>query len=70
VDVGKFLLVVLLVAVTVYVVVRLVQRRGGPPGGGRSRPSRPLSPDDDPDFLRDLDLDVKRERPKQEDDPA
>jgi len=23
---------------------------------------RPLAPDDDPDFLRDLDLDVKRER--------
>lgn len=36
----------------------------------RQAPPRPVAPDDDPDFLRDLDLDVKRERPRNEDDPA
>ena len=36
----------------------------------RQPPPRPVAPDDDPDFLRDLDLDVKRERPRNEDDPA
>lgn len=36
----------------------------------RHKPPRPVAPDDDPDFLRDLDLDVKRERPRNEDDPT
>ena len=36
----------------------------------RPAPPRPIAPDDDPDFLRDLDLDVKREKPRGEDDPA
>jgi hypothetical protein len=46
----KVLLVVVLIAVAIYFTVRLVQRRGqvAPP------PRRPIGPDDDPDFLRDL----------------
>ena len=36
----------------------------------RPAPPRPIAPDDDPDFLRDLDLDVKRDKPRGEDDPA
>ncbi|MFC4783112.1 hypothetical protein ACT8ZV_01460 [Nocardioides sp. MAHUQ-72] len=59
----KFLLVVILVAVAVYLIVRAIQRRGVlPRHQPPSRPSRPLGPDDDPDFLRDLDR--KRKHPK------
>ncbi|MEE3127566.1 MAG: hypothetical protein VX494_10175 [Actinomycetota bacterium] len=61
----KFLLVVALVAVAVYLVVRAAQR-------GTLRPSRPapkprprqIAPDDDEDFLRDLD----RRKPHGEDE--
>jgi len=65
----KFLLVVVLLAVTIYVVVRLLEQRSGRGGGfgsnlrrpgGPSRPGRPIGPDDDPEFLRDL----NRRRPK------
>ncbi|WP_067439003.1 hypothetical protein [Nocardioides jensenii] len=60
---GKFILVIVLVTLAVYLVVRLVETRGalfrrGPgndsPGRGERRPSGPLGPDDDPEFLRDL----------------
>lgn len=63
---GKFILVVVVVAVLVYLAVRLIETRGrlfGRGDGGSSavrrpqpprRPSGPLGPDDDPDFLRDL----------------
>lgn len=48
----KFLLLVALLAIAVYYGIRLLQ--GERPG--RSRPApRPLAPDDDPEFLRDLD---------------
>lgn len=55
----KFLLVVLVIALVVYACVTLLDRRmSGPrkPRGGAPRrgPQRPLGPDDDPDFLRDL----------------
>ena len=53
------LVVVLLVAVGVVV---LLMRAAATTGGGysaprppRSRPQRPVAPDDDPDFLRELD---------------
>jgi hypothetical protein len=67
----KFMLVVILMAVAVYMTVRLIQRRGiMPPAQGKSSPGRPpgkssprpLGPDDDPDFLRDLDR--KRRHPE------
>lgn len=61
----KFLLVVVLVAVAVYLLVRVIERRGvrrrggGGAGGGRPTPRGPIGPDDDPEFLWDLD---KRKR--------
>jgi hypothetical protein len=56
----KFLLVVALFAVAVYVVTRLAQQRGAGtrPTLPRRRPQPPprvMGPDDDEDFLRDLD---------------
>jgi hypothetical protein len=63
----KFLLVVILVAIAVYLTTRAIQRRGiAPPAPRRSRPTqqppRVVGPDDDPDFLRDLDR--KRRHPE------
>jgi hypothetical protein len=60
----RFLLVVILVAVAVYFTVRAIQRRGVAPGPRRpkAQPPRPMGPDDDPDFLRDLDR--KRKHPE------
>ncbi|PWH07749.1 hypothetical protein DEO23_03815 [Brachybacterium endophyticum] len=42
-------------------------RGTGPGQGGRGRPDRsgPRAPDDDPDFLRKLDEDIRRERREQ-----
>ena len=56
----KFLLVVALLAIATYLVIRVIQRRGVlPPTPGRPRPRpqprRVVAPDDDEDFLRDLD---------------
>jgi hypothetical protein len=63
----KLLLVVVILAVAIYFTVRVIQRRGLLPP--RRPEQRPLGPDDDPDFLRDLDR--KRRRPKPEDpDPS
>ena len=61
----KVLVVVALLALAIYLLVRVVQRRGildhrpGP---------RPLAPDDDPDFLRDLDR--RRKHPEDPDTPS
>jgi hypothetical protein len=58
----KVLVFVALLALAIYLVVRTVQRRGLL---DLHRPQpRPYAPDDDPDFLRDLDR--KRRHP---DDP-
>jgi hypothetical protein len=57
----KVLFLVALLALAIYLVVRTVQRGGGTPlqrGGGstqRRPPNRSIAPDDDADFLRDLD---------------
>ena len=57
----RFLLFVILVAIAVYLVVRVIQRRGIAPAPRRQAPpARPLGPDDDPDFLRDLDRKRRR----------
>ena len=53
----KVLLVVALIAVVVWFLVRLTLRRLD---GGTSRP-RVIGPDDDPDFLRNLDRPRKPE---------
>ncbi|GAB6985224.1 hypothetical protein [Nocardioides pyridinolyticus] len=63
----KFLLVVILIAVAVYLVTRAIQRRGIAPAPPRrpapkQQPPRVIGPDDDPDFLRDLDR--KRKHPE------
>ncbi|GAA2131290.1 hypothetical protein [Nocardioides bigeumensis] len=69
----KFLLVVIVLGVLVYLVVRTVQR-GGFTSPSRQRPPKPsappqqrrmIAPDDDPDFLRDLDR--KRKHNHQDD---
>jgi hypothetical protein len=66
----KAVLVVAVIALVIYLVIRLVERlaerRRGPrpPGGGRPAP-RVSGPDDDPDFLRDLDR--RRKRPEKDD---
>lgn len=55
----KLLLVLLVLGAAIYVLIRLMQ--GGAGFGALRRPSgpptrpRPVAPDDDPDFLRDLD---------------
>ncbi|WP_204163692.1 hypothetical protein [Nocardioides solisilvae] len=64
----KILIVVLLVALAIYAVTRLLEKRGrGNRPGPRPRqaPPRVMGPDDDPDFLRDL----ERKRRRQEDEP-
>jgi hypothetical protein len=67
--VGKFLLVVIVFAAIVYGIFWLIERaRAGaaprrPPGAGRPAPRRPMAPDDDEDFLRDL---RRRQRPRDE----
>jgi hypothetical protein len=65
----KVLFIVALFALAVYLLVRMVQRSGGglPTSRPKPKPSpprRPVAPDDDMDFLRDLDR--KRKHP---DDP-
>lgn len=50
----KFLLLVILIGVVVYFAVKAIYARIDPPQPGSSR-RRPVAPDDDEDFLRDLD---------------
>jgi hypothetical protein len=54
----KVLLVVMVFAAVTYAVIRLIERRGAPPRPPKAAPrpeARPVGPDDDEDFLRDLD---------------
>ena len=68
----KLLLFVAVMAAVVYLTVRQLERRGMIPAP-RPRPKpdrRPLGPDDDPEFLRDLNRRTrhkKRPEPKPED---
>lgn len=63
----KLLVVIVLLTLLVYGLVRLVIRRGIIPAGSPQRPApRPQGPDDDPDFLRDLD---RRRRRRQAEGP-
>lgn len=66
---GKFFLAIAVIAVVIYVVTRLIETRGHPfrntSTARRSllpprNPGRPIGPDDDPDFLRDLNRRRKR----------
>ncbi|WP_110240984.1 hypothetical protein [Nocardioides gilvus] len=60
----KILLVVLLIAVVIYGVTRVVERRGIKPPTMRREPPRIVAPDDDPDFLWDLDRRKRHPGPK------
>ncbi len=64
----KFLLVVILLAAAIYFTTRVIQRRGLFPERGADR--RPFGPDDDPDFLRDLDRKRLRRRKPEDPDPS
>jgi hypothetical protein len=60
----KVLLVVALIAVVVWVLVKIILGRIGDGGGSPASRPRVIGPDDDPDFLRDID----RRRRDPEDD--
>ncbi len=71
---GKFFLAIAIIALVIYLVTRLIETRGHPfrrtPNRKpllppRPHPNRPLGPDDDPEFLRDLN---RRRREKKDDD--
>jgi len=71
--VGKFLLVILVFAAVVYLTFWLIERRRAPagPSGHASRPApRAVAPDDDEDFLRDLNRRNRRKDPDQPDKPG
>ena len=64
----KVLLVVALFAVATYLLIRVIERRGVARPVRRPQPrppQRPVAPDDDDDFLRDLDR--KRRHPEDPD---
>lgn len=64
----KFLLVIALFALATYLLVRVIQRRGVLPSTQRPAPRprpRMVAPDDDEDFLRDLER--KRRHPEDPD---
>ena len=64
----KVLLVVVLFAVATYYLIRVIERRGVARPVRRPQPrteQRPVGPDDDEDFLRDLDR--KRKHPEDPD---
>ncbi|MFC6288003.1 hypothetical protein ACFP3Q_13070 [Nocardioides sp. GCM10027113] len=74
----KVLFVIALMAAAVYLTVRLVERRGvlgpgslqgRPQSRQRRQPRRTVAPDDDPEFLRDLDWENRRRRKKQPEPP-
>ena len=65
----KFLLVAALFGILVYLTVRLVERRGRRSAPRPPKPrQRPLGPDDDPDFL--WNLDKKKRHPEDPDPPS
>jgi len=59
----RVLPVLIILATLIYLLVRFMQSRGG--GTAPPRPPRPVAPDDDPTFLRDLDEQMWRERRKE-----
>ena len=63
ISVLKLLLALLVLGSLIYLIIRFLQRDGD--GGSTQPPSRPIAPDDDPGFLRDLDDEMWRERRNQ-----
>lgn len=68
----RVILFLVILGIVVYLLIRLLQRRGDG-GGGRGLGRRPVAPDDDPTFLRDLDTQLweqqQRERRQEQDEP-
>ena len=66
------LFVVAIFALLTYALVRVIERRGvaRPSAQRKAPPPRPTAPDDDPDFLRDLDRKRKRRQPPDPDAPT
>ena len=69
---ARVILFVVILGILIYLLIRLVHRRGDG-GGGRGFGRRPVAPDDDPTFLRDLDTQLweqqQRERQQEQDEP-
>lgn len=65
-------MLVALAAVAVYLLIRVIERRGVKPRrrgeGGTPAEPRVTGPDDDPDFLRDLDIKRRDDDPHRQDD--
>lgn len=68
----RVILFVVILGILIYLLIRLVRRRGGG-ASGRGFGRRPVAPDDDPTFLRDLDTQLweqqQRERRQEQDEP-
>jgi hypothetical protein len=65
----RALLFIVILGLVIYLTIRLIQRRGDG-GGGGTFGRRPVAPDDDPTFLRDLDSQLwEQQRREQQDDP-
>ena len=63
------MLVAVLFGILVYLTVRVIERRGvRPPQRPQKPQARPLGPDDDPDFLWDLDR--KKRHPEDPEPPT
>lgn len=65
---ARVLVFLVLLGVLIYFAIRLLQRPGGGSGGSRIG-RRPVAPDDDPKFLRDLDAQVWEEQRRQREAP-
>ncbi len=71
---GKVLLVVILFAAVTYLIVRAMQQRGNKPVARRPSisdllpkpPARGVAPDDDEEFLRDLERKRRRKKPPED----
>jgi hypothetical protein len=65
---GKVVVFIIVLGVAIYLAIRFVQRPGNGPDAPRA-PRRPVAPDDDPSFLRDLDTQLWQERRQRREPP-
>ena len=70
----RFVFLLLLFAAATYLVVRVIQARGlmpdRPSRPGRAVPGKMVAPDDDEDFLRDLDRKDRKRRDPEDPPPS